>query len=204
MPWKEPAGSPTTLNRCADNWATVTNLANSNNKVIRPTRINRDSKANRVSKDRRVGKDNKDSNKAPGKGNKGNKGNRDNKDNNKVSRDSKDNNKVSRDSKDNNKVSRDSKDNRGNRGNRPMDRAAATDKLPTGKAIEPTGAAARLRGMTAASSAPSCAKVCARSKTYAATWAGIAIWRPASIRRFKVCGAPTTRSCATTWRPRCY
>src|SRR5215470_15095031 len=116
------------------------------------------------------------------------------------SKDAKDANKVSRDSKDNNKVSRDSKD---NRGNRPMDRAAATNKRLTGKAIEPTGAAARPKGMTAANSAPNCAKVCARPKTYAATWAGIAIWQTASIRRFKVCGAPTTRSCATTCRPRC-
>jgi hypothetical protein len=58
--------------------------------------------------------------------------------------------------------------------------------------------------MTAANSAPNCAKVCARPKTYAATLARIAIWQTASIRRFKVCGAPTTRSCATTCRPRCY
>src|SRR5215813_13621417 len=117
------------------------------------------------------------------------------------SRDSKDNNKGSRDSKDNNKDSRDSKD---NRGNRPMDKAAATNKRPPGKAIGPTEAAARPKGMTAANSAPNCAKVCARPKTYAATWARIAIWQTASIRRFKVCGAPTTRSLATTCRPRCY
>src|SRR6266542_971927 len=83
-------------------------------------------------------------------------------------------------------------------------RATAANKRPPGKAIRPTEAAARPKGMTAANSAPNCAKVCARPKTYAATWARIAIWQTASIRRFKVCGAPTTRSCATTCRPRCY
>src|SRR5215475_1175348 len=144
--------------------------------------------------DRKDAKDAKDSNKAPSKDN------RDNKDNNKDSRDNKDNNKDNRDNKDNNKDNRESKD---NKGNRPMDRAAATNKRPTGKAIAPTGAAARHKGMTAANSAPNCAKVCARPKTFAATWAGIEIWQTASIRRFKVCGAPTTRSCATTCRPRC-
>ena len=47
-------------------------------------------------------------------------------------------------------------------------------------------------------------EICARPKTYAATWAGIAIGKQPRSRRFKVCGAPTTRSCATTCRPRCY
>src|SRR5215510_731063 len=140
------------------------------------------SKANGDSKD---AKDAKDSNKAPSKD----------------SRDSKDNSKDSRDSKDNkgnNKDSRDSKD------NRPMVRAAATNKRPTGKTIEPTGAEARPRGMTVANSAPNCAKVYARPKTYAATWARIEIWQTASIRRFKVCDTPMTRSCATTCTPRFY
>src|SRR5262245_19761651 len=141
-----------------------------------------------VSKANGDSKDAKDSNQAPSKDSK------DNRDN------SKDNNKGNRDSKDNNKDSRDSKD---NRGNRPMDRAAAPNKRLTGKAIEPTGAAVRPKGMTDANSAPNCAKVCARPKTYAATWAGIAIWQTASIRRFKGCGAPTTRSRATTCRPHC-
>src|SRR5262245_23715784 len=152
-----------------------------------------------VSKANGDSKDAKDSNQAPSKDSKDNRDN--SKDNNKGNRDNKDNNKGSRDSKDNNKDSRDSKD---NRGNRPMDRAAAPNKRQTGKAIEPTGAAVRPKGMTDDNSAPNCAKVCARPKTYAATWAGIAIWQTASIRRFKGCGAPTTRSCATTCRPRCY
>src|SRR5215510_12024656 len=112
--------------------------------------------------------------------------------------------KDNRDNKDNNKDSRDNRESKDNKGNRPMDRAAATNKRPTGKAIAPTGAAARHKGMTAANSAPNCAKVCARPKTFAATWAGIEIWQTASIRRFKVCGAPTTRSRETTCRPRCY
>src|SRR5262245_62613009 len=38
-PWKERESSPTISNRCADNWATVTNPVISNNRVIRPTRV---------------------------------------------------------------------------------------------------------------------------------------------------------------------
>src|SRR5262245_32677460 len=83
-------------------------------------------------------------------------------------------------------------------------RRAALTEIPPSKAIRPTEAAARPEVMTVANSAPKYAKACARPKTYAATWARIVIWRLASIRRFKVCGAPTTRSCETTCKPRCY
>ena len=152
------------------------------------SKANGDSRDDKDDKDSRTNKDN-------------NKDSRANKDNNKDSRDSKDNKDNSKDNKDNSKDNRDSKD---NKGNSPTDRAAATNKRQTGKAIEPIGAAVRPRGMIADNSVPNCAKVCARSKTYAETWARIEIWQTASIRRFKVCDTPMTRSCATTCKPRFY
>jgi hypothetical protein len=64
--------------------------------------------------------------------------------------------------------------------------AIAANKRLTRKALRPVRAAARSGDMTAANSAPNCAKVCARPKTYAATWARIVIWQTTSIGRFKV------------------
>src|SRR5262245_18433297 len=61
-------------------------------------------------------------------------------------------------------------------------------------------AAARQEGAPARS-APNCANGCAKLKTYAETWDGTVIWRTSSTRRFRDCGAPTTRSRAKTWRP---
>src|SRR5262245_43885227 len=142
------------------------------------------SKANRDSRD---GKDDKDSNRAPSKDSRGDRGNRGN-----------------RGSRASNKDSRDSKGSKGNSlAPKVVARRAALTAHQTGKAIRPTEAAVRPEVMIAANSAPNCAKVCGRPKTYAATWARIAIWRTASIKRFKAYGAPTTRSCATTCRPRC-